>query len=201
MSAAAEASPASEGSTLFVGLGAESRGRFNGADAGDGRSTTTFRLRGLGVRRLTRHRLPLDAGAGVSYVMGMPKPFPAHATFLRQKIACGKRRCGTCAGVRYAHGPYWYAYWWAEGRTRSAYIGKRHPGGAAGERESAKAERRIVGDPWTVLGVRRNADAATVRRAYRRRAFETHPDRGGSHAEAVAVNRAWAEIRKAKGWR
>jgi DnaJ-like protein len=131
----------------------------------------------------------------------MGKPFPPNATLLRQKINCGNPRCGTCRGVRYVHGPYWYAYWWEAGRTRSAYVGKKHPGGAAGERESRKVERKIHGDPWGVLGISPDADHSTARRAYRRRAFETHPDRGGTQAEAVAVNRAWAEIRRAKGWR
>jgi len=36
------------------------------------------------------------------------------------------RKCGKkckCNGGK-GHGPYRYAYWWAEGRTRSRYLGK-----------------------------------------------------------------------------
>jgi hypothetical protein len=37
---------------------------------------------------------------------------------------CGKKcRCNGGKG----HGPYRYAYWWAEGRTRSQYLGKSEP--------------------------------------------------------------------------
>lgn len=35
-------------------------------------------------------------------------------------------------------------------------------------------------DLYRVLGIRKNASAATIERAYRRKAKETHPDRGGS---------------------
>ncbi len=37
----------------------------------------------------------------------------------RQQVRCGKPTCTTCP-----HGPYWYAYWWEEGKRRSRYIGK-----------------------------------------------------------------------------
>lgn len=45
-------------------------------------------------------------------------------------------------------------------------------------------------DPYATLGVKQDASAADVRRAYRRKAKATHPDSGGS-AEA------FAEVRKA----
>jgi hypothetical protein len=45
-----------------------------------------------------------------------------------------------------------------------------------------------------VLGVRVDCDEEQVRQAYRRRAFETHPDRpGGSHEAFLAVRRAHEE--------
>lgn len=37
----------------------------------------------------------------------------------RQKVRCGKENCNRCP-----HGPYWYAYWWEDGRRRSRYVGK-----------------------------------------------------------------------------
>lgn len=36
-----------------------------------------------------------------------------------QWVRCGKDNCTRCP-----HGPYWYAYWWEEGRRRSRYVGK-----------------------------------------------------------------------------
>lgn len=46
-------------------------------------------------------------------------------TYRLERVSCGKRRCGRCAGVKLAHGPYWYAYWREGQRTRSKYIGKK----------------------------------------------------------------------------
>lgn len=37
----------------------------------------------------------------------------------RQLVRCGKASCTRCP-----HGPYYYAYWWEEGRRRSRYVGK-----------------------------------------------------------------------------
>ncbi|ERH06587.1 MAG: ferredoxin [Halonotius sp. J07HN4] len=50
-------------------------------------------------------------------------------------------------------------------------------------------------DPFAVLGVDRDADDETIKRAYRRRAKETHPDRGGSDAEFKRVKDAYEAIR------
>lgn len=47
---------------------------------------------------------------------------PAGATLRRQFVTCGR-----CPRL---HGPYWYAFWWSKGATRSAYVG----GDAAMER-------------------------------------------------------------------
>lgn len=47
-------------------------------------------------------------------------------TYQLQRVKCGKKKCGRCRGGP-AHGPYWYAYWSAKGRTRSKYIGKKLP--------------------------------------------------------------------------
>lgn len=42
---------------------------------------------------------------------------PRGATLRRQYVHCGKPRCGR------RHGPYWYAFWKKDGKTRSAYVG------------------------------------------------------------------------------
>ena len=49
-------------------------------------------------------------------------------------------------------------------------------------------------DPFAVLGVDRDADDETIKRAYRRRAKEPHPDRGGSDAEFKRVKDAYEAI-------
>lgn len=49
-------------------------------------------------------------------VPGMPA-----VTYRRQHVRCGKG-CGSCP-----HGPYWYAFWKEQGRSRSQYIGNVLP--------------------------------------------------------------------------
>ena len=44
-------------------------------------------------------------------------------TYRQEHVRCGKDRCQSCP-----HGPYWYAYWKEDGRTRSRYIGRHLPG-------------------------------------------------------------------------
>ena len=48
--------------------------------------------------------------------------FPSHQADVKlrsQKVRCGKDNCTRCP-----HGPYWYAYWWEDGKRRSKYLGK-----------------------------------------------------------------------------
>lgn len=46
-------------------------------------------------------------------------------------------------------------------------------------------------DYYRVLGVAPNAEISVIAKAYRQRAMECHPDRGGSHEQMVLVNEAW----------
>jgi len=55
-------------------------------------------------------------------------------------------------------------------------------------------------DPFSILGVKPNATEEEVKAAYRRKAAEVHPDKGGSHEDAVKVNAAFEAIRRFKGW-
>ncbi len=55
-------------------------------------------------------------------------------TFRYETVRCGKENCTRCP-----HGPYWYAYWKENGRTRSRYIGRTLPGAA---RQSYEEKRR-----------------------------------------------------------
>jgi len=43
----------------------------------------------------------------------------ASVTYRLEKVKCGKKGCKKCP-----HGPYWYAYWKENGKTKSKYIGK-----------------------------------------------------------------------------
>lgn len=45
-----------------------------------------------------------------------------------------------------------------------------------------------------LLRVRPDADASEIKRAYRRRMKQAHPDLGGSEAEAVALARAYRAL-------
>lgn len=60
--------------------------------------------------------------------------------------------------------------------------------------DSPLSESPLSGSPYEVLGVSPGAGEAELRRAYRRRLRETHPDTGGSAAEFDAVQRAWERI-------
>jgi len=44
-------------------------------------------------------------------------------TYELERVRCNKPKCGRCKRGP-VHGPYWYAYWTTEGRTRKKYIGK-----------------------------------------------------------------------------
>ena len=48
---------------------------------------------------------------------------------------------------------------------------------------------------YTTLGVERDAGAADIKDAYRRRVKETHPDRGGNEAEFRQIQKAWKVLR------
>ena len=48
---------------------------------------------------------------------------PPNLTYRQEEVRCGKDTCRSCP-----HGPYWYAYWKEDGRTRKRYIGRQLPG-------------------------------------------------------------------------
>ena len=64
------------------------------------------RLLMLARARLERHGVPIGGAE--------PK-----VRFREQSVRCGKENCTRCP-----HGPYWYAYWYENGRRRSSYLGK-----------------------------------------------------------------------------
>ena len=48
---------------------------------------------------------------------------PTGLSYRQEHVRCGKPTCSRCP-----HGPYWYAYWKEDGRTRKRYIGRHLPG-------------------------------------------------------------------------
>ena len=51
--------------------------------------------------------------------------------------------------------------------------------------------KTTVADHYTVLGVKRGADRAAIRAAYRSMARHAHPDHGGDEAYMARINEAW----------
>jgi len=57
-----------------------------------------------------------------------------------------------------------------------------------------EAESIVNYDYYSLLGIAPSADQEAVKKAYRKRALECHPDRGGSHDTMVLVNEAWVVL-------
>jgi len=58
---------------------------------------------------------------------GAGDPQRNYKSYRNEMVRCGKKVCKCSKGE--LHGPYWYAYWTENGKTRSQYIGKRLPKG------------------------------------------------------------------------
>ena len=82
------------------------------------------------IRRLDQYdlrRLMIIIRGLLLHADGIPGPsepgLPRGLTYRQEEVVCGKDSCSSCP-----HGPYWYAYWKEEGRTRKRYIGRHLPG-------------------------------------------------------------------------
>lgn len=85
----------------------------------------------------------LDRRAGRAVDTDAPSRMDAQIgsiTFRFETVRCGKENCSRCP-----HGPYWYAYWKENGRTKSRYIGRTLPS-AARQSYEAKREARLKKD-------------------------------------------------------
>ena len=95
---------------------------------------------------------------------------PRHASFYLQLTCCGVSSCKRCAGIHYAHGPYWYATWREQlspdGRPISARNapGRPHrldvehtPSGSPGRQRTAYVGRELP-EAWMHARVRDQAD-------------------------------------------
>jgi hypothetical protein len=65
--------------------------------------------------------------------------------------------------------------------------------------DEARSLGAIEGVDVAVLGLQWPVTFREARDAYRTRALACHPDRGGSHEDMLALNRAWAALKKAFG--
>jgi hypothetical protein len=77
------------------------------------------------------------------------------------------------------------------GATRAGDDERTNPARAAGTRAVANTP-----SIWSILGVTSRATEEELKRAFRARALETHPDRGGTADAFRDVTRAYAEARK-----
>jgi len=56
-------------------------------------------------------------------------------------------------------------------------------------------------DPFEILGVDATATKDEVKQAYKKKAWDAHPDRGGSNNEMMKVNAAFEAISRVRGWK
>ncbi len=66
-------------------------------------------------------------------------PAGVTVTYSSQYRRCGKPGCATCANGAPGHGPYWYAYWYLEGKRHSRYLGRTAPAGVSDGPETGPA--------------------------------------------------------------
>lgn len=65
----------------------------------------------------------------------------------------------------------------------------------------AQAKRGRVKDPYATLRLKSTASKEETVAAYRIKAKENHPDRGGSNEKMAEINAAFFEICKRRGWK
>ena len=122
-----------------------------------------------------------------------PDAFHGGARTREEALADAER----AAGMRLLEiEPRWARAWGRVLLGQPAWIKARH------EREGARASGATArGAPaegarasvWAILGVTPGVTAAELKRAFRQRALETHPDRGGTAEGFREVQRAYEE--------
>jgi hypothetical protein len=93
----------------------------------DLRSMTTDELRGLRdrVEAILAERELQQKKTSSTREIVETRPAP-RGTLRREKVRCGKKSCKKCKEGP-AHGPYWYLFYYRNGRLTSKYIGKELP--------------------------------------------------------------------------
>ena len=105
-------------------------GRTQDVDGGKADDVSLPRDLVTGVRRLDEYELRRLQILVRGLLLHADGPVAAHedgalarVSYRQEHVRCGKEGCGACP-----HGPYWYAYWKQDGRTRKQYIGRQLPG-------------------------------------------------------------------------
>ena len=94
---------------------------------------------------------------------------------------------GVCKGC--------FGFMWAAAKEKAETLGKR-AARAATSAATGAAPQAPREPPWEVLGVKQDATAEQVKRAYRKLAMEWHPDHVGGDAPAGAKERAHVMFQK-----
>jgi hypothetical protein len=88
--------------------------------------------------------------------------------------------------------PYWARAWKVV--LRGQEPAPPPPSRDDGQRRLVPPERRPNRSAWAVLGLEPGAPLAEIRRAFQRRALETHPDQGGDADSFREVHRAYEKL-------
>lgn len=56
-------------------------------------------------------------------------------------------------------------------------------------------------DPYEILGVKQSATRVEIDKAFKKKAWITHPDHGGSTEEFIKVAAAYEAIKQLRGWK
>ena len=101
--------------------------------------------------------------------------------YRQQYTRCGKERCRKCREGE-GHGPYWYAYWNENGRTKSKYIGLQLPAELVQAQDSIienKTESKTEHEPVTTP-LHDNPPATVLLRIYLLGQFQIEHRQGDS---------------------
>lgn len=124
-------------------------------------------------------------------------------TYTQRYRACG-RSCAKCPN----HGPYWYAYWWSNGKTKCAYIGAQLPNGIEPPALSKVEVKNSLPKPELMaprtaarlLGI---SLSYSYERAHARKAKllgEVNGMTDEARLQRHEIERAWEALMHAKGW-
>lgn len=76
---------------------------------------------------------------------------PMGGVYRQEFIKCNNPRCKKCSEGG-SHGPYWYRFWWEDGKTRKEYIGKNLPLPKTPDEDLPKTEESLPKTRQKALG-------------------------------------------------